>query len=204
MLILRPMRKTNHVLHGVLTLLTVGVWGIGWGAITLRNWSYNESHGFNDPQHDGKTSDSRPHIRYSTRGSSGVVSIMIVDDINETVAQRIATQQSRPLSELVRELDLDSPVTAAPRIATGPATFLPRAPAKKKERVTDEVKREFELDKELTEMFEEMGVHDPADMQKIIDAALADTSTALPRNRLLLSFGNYARKLIQDNDLQIP
>lgn len=197
------MRKTNHVLHGMLTLLTVGAWGVGWGVITLRNWAYNESRGFNDPQHDGKGSGSRPNIRYSSRGSSGVVSVMIVDNLNETVAHRIATQQSRPLSELVSELDLDSSVTAQPRIATGPATFLPRAPSKKKERVTDEVKRDFELDKELTEMFEEMGIRDPADMQKIIDCALADTSTALPRNRLLLSFGNYARKIIQENDLQI-
>lgn len=175
------MRKTNHILHGVLTLLTVGIWGIGWGMIALRNWSFNESHGYNDLQRNGRPVTSsfvEPTVRYSSHGSFVLASVTPVDG-----GSLVAPKKS-PKPE-------------------GPKTFLPKAPIKKRSLTAEAQKREFVLDQELTEMFEEIGVRDPADMQKIIDAALADTATALPRNRLLLSFGNYARKLIQDNNLQI-
>jgi hypothetical protein len=178
------MRKTNHILHGVLTLLTVGIWGIGWGMIALRNWAYNESHGFNDAKRNGQPIDpgsTESNIRYSSHGSFVLSSVTCVDEAG----------------------NVTSPVIKRPVSTGGPKTFLPKSPVKKKPAFNDEVKREFALDSELTEMFEEIGVRDPADMQKIIDAALADTATALPRNRLLLSFGNYARTLIKDNDLQI-
>lgn len=176
------MRKTNHILHGALTLLTVGFWGIGWGMIALRNWAYNESHGFNDPQRSGQSAlgDAESNIRYSSHGSFVLASITPVDGS--------ALLSARPVKRPVSVLG---------------STFLPKVPTKKRPIFGDEIKREFVLDQELTEMFEEIGVRDPADMQKIIDLALADTATALPRNRLLLSFGNYARSLIKDNDLQI-
>lgn len=175
------MRKTNHILYAVLTLLTAGIGGIGWGIIALRNWAYNESRGYNDLKRGGHhvtPSFVEPRVRYSSHGSFVLASITLVD--------------GRALVTPKRSINSE-----------GPKTYLPKAPVKKKSLTAEAQKREFVLDQELTEMFEEIGVRDPADMQKIIDAALADTSTALPRNRLLLSFGNYARTLIKTNDLHI-
>lgn len=41
--ILLELRKkhTNHLLHLLLTILTLGVWGIPWLMIAVRNGSYN-------------------------------------------------------------------------------------------------------------------------------------------------------------------
>lgn len=198
------MRKTNHILHGALTLVTVGIWGLVWGVITLRNWSYNESHGYNDLSKNGEpipTNFVESTVRYPTHSVLSSVAIISDGQLDEVVAHRIATQKSHPLSQLVDELGLDGEVT----VPATRGTYLPKAPIKKKEKSVfgEEIKREFVLDQELTKMFEDMGIKDPEDMQKIIDASLADTATALPRNRLLLSFGNYARKLISDNSLDI-
>lgn len=198
------MRKTNHILHGALTLVTVGVWGLGWGMIALRNWSYNESHGYNDLSKNEEPVPANfveSTVRYPSHSQLSSVAIVPDGNLNEVVAHRIATQKAQPLSKLVNELGLEGEVT----IPATRGTYLPKAPIKKKEKSVfgEEIKREFVLDQELTKMFQDMGIKDPGDMQKIIDASLADTTTALPRNRLLLSFGNYARKLISDNSLDV-
>lgn len=194
------MRKTNHILHGVLTLGTVGVWGLGWGAIALRNWAHNESKGYNDLKLSGQPVTSsfvESVVRFSGSGSYILTPVDPDEELLSAVAHRISTQKSHPLSDLTAELGLQSESHSAP------ATYLPKSPLKKKPITGDVITREFVLDKELTEMFEEIGIKDPTDMQKIIDLALADTSTALPRNRLLLSFGNYAKNLIRESGLQI-
>lgn len=200
------MRKTNHILHGVLTLVTVGIWGLGWGAITLRNWAYNESRGYNDLKRRGHPVTSsfvESSVRFS--GSGSYILIPAGADEKELlkVSHRLATEKSIPLSELVVELG-SQPDGARQVSIDGPATFLPKAPRKKKLVTGDVITREFVLDEELMEMFQEIGITDPADMQTIIDLSLADTSTEWPRNRLLLSFGDYAKALIRESGLQIP
>lgn len=175
------MRKTNHILHGVLTLVTVGIWSLGWGIIILRNWAYNESHGYNDLKRNGhpvmpEFVESR--IRYSSFSTPILVPVDSVDSEVLASAQKLAAD-------------------AAPK------TYLPKAPIPKKKSFYDSTEtREFELDEELTKMFEEMGINDTEDMQKIIDLAIADTETKSPRDRLLFSFGGYARQLIEESDLR--
>jgi hypothetical protein len=177
------MRKTNHILHGVLTLVTVGIWSLGWGIIILRNWAYNESHGYNDLKRNGHPLTPQfveSRVRYSSFSTPILVPVDSVD------SELLASVKKQALDAM-------------------PATYLPKAPTPKKKSFRDETEsREFGIDEELTKMFEEMGITDPEDMQRVIDAALADDTTKSPRNRLLFSFGGYAKQLIDENDLQIP
>lgn len=188
------MRKTHHILHGAISLLTIGLWIPGWTIIALRNWSHNELESAPAPKQVAPAAPVESFAGHSGGGFYFMVEASPSVQFNATGAAVAAAPK-----------EFYSP----PRYATdtqmpgAPATYLPKSRRQLAGYRAEVDPRHFELDQELTKMFEEIGVTDPTDMQKIIDAALADTATKSPKNRLLLSFGGYAKKLIQEQDLQI-